>query len=288
MKKLLIFTLILCAFVLGSINLNAQILPGVVASGYRSSTGSGYTTQYQTVYNAMTTKPTTYADAQNTLVQTLVNDGLWAKADLIYVFAQETNGAGEALINWVNPGTHNATNTNMTFTANQGFTGGSSKYINTNYYVSTDHVNLTQNSATIAAYSRSGITATACLVGCYHTYRLSLYPYYSGYTYVIYMNSTSNSTNDYSYSSTAGLFTAVRQSSSLSYMYKGSTNLGSGTASSGGLPVGYLYVGMEDANAYFGGEISFVFVGAALSSTEVGYLNTAIETYMDTMGKGVQ
>lgn len=62
----------------------------------------GFCSQYQDVYDAMTTAPT-YAVEQNQLVVDLVNDGIWAKLDYLNVYANSTNGDGEALLNWKNP-----------------------------------------------------------------------------------------------------------------------------------------------------------------------------------------
>ena len=53
--------------------------------------GGGYCAEYQAVYDLLDTKPgADTANAQNTLVTELKTAGVWAKGDLLYVFAQRT------------------------------------------------------------------------------------------------------------------------------------------------------------------------------------------------------
>jgi hypothetical protein len=86
---------------------------------------------------------------QNTLLTSMKADGVWAKLDVFYVFAQD--GSAEfATLNWKNPAANQA---NIlvnapTFTSNQGFTGnGTSSYIDTNFNPATQGVQYTQNNA---------------------------------------------------------------------------------------------------------------------------------------------
>ena len=119
---------------------------------------STYCTEYQAVYDAFTTKPDAATAAiWNTCVETWVDNGEWATKDVIYVYAAHTNGAGEALINWKNPGAFNATAYNApTFTANEGFTGdGAADYIDCNWNPSVNGVNYVQNSASQIIYIRN-------------------------------------------------------------------------------------------------------------------------------------
>ena len=63
-----------------------------------------YCPEYQAVYDAYTTKPSdAVAAIDNTMVAGLVSDGVWAKLDVIWVYASHTNGAGEALLDWKQP-----------------------------------------------------------------------------------------------------------------------------------------------------------------------------------------
>jgi len=65
---------------------------------------SVYCAEYQAVYDAYTTKPSdAVAAIDNTMVSGLVSDGVWAKLDVVWVYASHTNGAGEALLDWKQP-----------------------------------------------------------------------------------------------------------------------------------------------------------------------------------------
>ena len=78
------------------------------------NTPSIYISQYQDVYDAFTTKPSG-ADAalQNTMVTSLVGDGVWAKLDVLHIYAIQSGTESDTLINWLNPGTFDGTATNF-------------------------------------------------------------------------------------------------------------------------------------------------------------------------------
>jgi hypothetical protein len=129
------------------------------------NSGSSYwTPEYQTVYNAFIDKPnSTVKTAQQKLVKRLVDAGIWTKRDVFYMFAQTTNGASEALKNWIDPTRANATLVNApTFTALKGFTGAlaGGKHIDTNYnpatYVGAKHT--VNSNCTMIGVSTNGTT----------------------------------------------------------------------------------------------------------------------------------
>jgi hypothetical protein len=125
----------------------------------------GFCAEYKTIHDAMTNKPfSSVAQEQNTLVKTLVDVGVWAKLDLFYLFAQESNNDSEALINWVTPGTYNCSlPVAPTFTALEGFTGdASTQYINTNWNPSANGVNYKLNNASMGVYVRSYSSGLYC------------------------------------------------------------------------------------------------------------------------------
>ena len=70
---------------------------------------------------------------QNTLLMNMKADGVWAKLDVFYNFAN--NGSlGFGTINWKNPSANLATAQNApTFTSNVGFTGVGTGYVDTNF-----------------------------------------------------------------------------------------------------------------------------------------------------------
>lgn len=148
MRKLLILIGLLVAF-----QLQGQLVRTSVVASQGGVAAPVYEAQYQAVLDAMTTDPTgdtlTWG---NILVDSLVTYGYFANMHILYIFANTNNGAGEALINWANPGTYDADEaaTGILWTKRQGYTGASGDYISTNYNPKTAGLN--KNAATIGAY----------------------------------------------------------------------------------------------------------------------------------------
>ena len=298
MKKLILIPLLILSIICEAQFTHSGGTFLKTGSGFMTAQASStppeeYTDEYQDVYDAMTTKPTTYDDDQNTLVVDLKAAGVWAKADIIYVFAQEVNSAGEALINWKNPGTFNATNTtSLSFTANEGFTGVSSttEYMSTNYNPSTQATNFALNSATLSVYSRSELSGMETVLGVFDgTSDLELMPNYSG---VFNAPLNAGAAVSTATPATDGLITASRTSSSNTDFYTDGTYIDSDTGASNTIPNGVIYMFAHNvsgtASYPMDGQLSFIFIGSSLTSTQVTNMNTAVEKYMDAMGKGVE
>jgi hypothetical protein len=85
---------------------------------------------------------------QNTLLTSMKADGVWAKLDVFYVFAQD-GSADFGTLNWKNPNANQSTLVNApTFVSNGGLMGnGTSSYIDTNFNPLTQGVQYTQNNA---------------------------------------------------------------------------------------------------------------------------------------------
>ena len=276
------------ALVLLAFSVDAQIIRANAYHHYIPVAG-GYCAEYQAVYDAMTTKPTTYDADQNTLVVDLKAGGVWAKGDVIYVFAQETNGAGEALLNWIDPdGDDNATNVHSTaFTANEGFTGdGTNDYLNSNYTPSSEGVNWSQNSACLSVYTRIDQDASTYTIGTSDgTYRASIIVSNAGGEQQDRINATNS--NQIAVTSGAGLHTASRTESNRHYSYYNATSLGTNNVASTGVPTAVVGILGLSTSASSSNQVSFVFIGGGLTSGEVSALYTAVEKYMDALGKGV-
>jgi hypothetical protein len=112
-----------------------------------------FTTEYKAVLDigtvlSYTLPTTTTQQKQNKLLKSMKADGVWAKLDVFYVFAQD-GGADFGTLNWKNPNANQSTLFNApTFVSNGGFTGnGTSSYIDTNFNPATQGVQYTQNNA---------------------------------------------------------------------------------------------------------------------------------------------
>jgi hypothetical protein len=87
-----------------------------------------------TAFRAMTTQPSSgLKSLYNTCITSLINAGIWAKLDALYLMNVET--AQAARLNLKNPGTYDLTATSSpTFTAKVGYKGdGSTAYLDTNF-----------------------------------------------------------------------------------------------------------------------------------------------------------
>lgn len=161
MKKLILIPILLL-----SILCNAQFTKG---GGMFLKTGSSFMTasapvtpaeefygEYDIIYTAFSTKPhDTIANIQEALVYSLDTAGLWDRIDVLYVFA--AHNYSDALLNWKNPGTYNATLTSFDsgdFTQWEGYDGDGTGYISINWNPTADGVNFTINDASVGFYKR--------------------------------------------------------------------------------------------------------------------------------------
>jgi len=118
-----------------------------------------YCSQYRTVYNAFATKPgDSSALIQNTFVKKLVDDGTWAKIDVMWIFAANTTNASEWAVNWKSPGTYNCTVGAGTVTITT-YTGASvtrtdTNWIQTNWSPKNNGVNYALGQEAAGYYTR--------------------------------------------------------------------------------------------------------------------------------------
>lgn len=255
----------------------------------------GFCEQYQTVYDAMTTPPSAaVATAQNVMVKALVDGGVWAKTDYMLLLAQETNDDSEALINWVNPGTNDATLVNApAFVSLEGFTGnGVDSYINTNFNETTDATYYALNDSAFAFYCRTDKTEISAEMGAERgaggrTYLLTRY---ATDDQILNMNSSGLSGVDTGTDS-SGMFICQRTASNALAAYRNKVEQFSGSTASGILPnYDWSVCGVNDdgtTDQLSTRQVSFAWIGASLTSDERTVLTDAVETYMDSNGKGV-
>jgi len=103
---------------------------------------------------------------QNTLLTNMKVDGVWAKLDVFYVFAQD-GGSAFGTLNWKNPNANQATLVNApTFVSNGGLQGnGTSSYIDTNFNTATQGVNYTRNNASMYFFPHAIGSSTTPFTG---------------------------------------------------------------------------------------------------------------------------
>ena len=253
--------------------------------------GGGFCDEYQTVYDAMTNKPSDeLAEAQDTFFKVLVNQSVFSTRDVIYLFAQHSNADGEALINCRNPGTHDSTMVNSpTFTSLVGFTGdGSSAWLNHNILESEFTHYLLNDACQFHYISRSG---TQNGMSGYRNYRNYLY-IIGASTYLPTKTNTQVAVEDY----TDGVFAGSRDNSANqeSYNNKSTSTI---TSVSGdyinpeAMPPGWASLARKDANdtasQFATYTQSFFMAGSAMSKAQLDAVTDALEVLMDFSGKGV-
>ena len=252
----------------------------------------GFCAEYQTVYDSFATPPSeAIAVAQNTMVCGLVSDGVWAKLDLFYLFAQTVNTASEALVNWVNPGTYDAVLNNApTFVALEGFTTAltGTKYIKTNWNPTDDGINYTQNSASAGIYIRTNVAENGIDFGLFENHGLYIRTRAAADGYTARVNSVAS--NNGTSTDSRGFWIITRENSASENVYRNKVVDNLVTASTG-LGAYDFMVGGENSGGtpgnYCNKQYSVFFTGGALTSAEVTIMTDAVEVYMDSNSKGV-
>jgi hypothetical protein len=129
----------------------------------RVTVASTESSEFQQFLDRSGTFDTTHKNAYRTLIDGLVSDSLWNSLDILYIFATDTSS--NALINLKSSSFTAAVVGAVTFTADQGFTGGTTgKYLTTGYTPSTASGVMTQNSAHISYWTNNNIADEATAV----------------------------------------------------------------------------------------------------------------------------
>lgn len=263
--------------------------------GFWGAKGGGFIAEFQAVYDSWTTKPDD-ADAEiwNTKVVKLVNDGIWSKLDVYYFFAIHTNANGEALTNWINPGTFNATLVNNpAFTAFEGFLGnsGAATTIRTNYIPSTHAVNFSQNSGAIGYYTRTELIESTTMLGVLGNNNTFIVVNPRIVAGSIQYSVNSAGVDTFAVSASDGMNIFSRDSNVLTNYYRNKSNDDSASNASAALPDLELYLLGYNNKGVLANvtnrQISNFFISSKFNQTNVDDFTDAIEAAMDAKGKGV-
>lgn len=251
----------------------------------------GFSSEYQTVYDSFTTKPSAaVAAAQNTRVKTLVDDGVWTKKDIDYVFAAHINDNGEALTNWFNPGTFNAVLVNApAFVAFEGFTGdGSTSYIMA-YIPSSDGTLYLQDDAHAGDYIRTHVVEND--VDFRANDGSNFLTMASVFTGSNFYGINQGGADGVANADARGDYLINRVDSTDNDLYKNGVILNDNSTVSTGAPTVRLYIcaaNNSGSPANFSTKQHSLFsLGGSFSGAEIISSNNANETYMDSNGKGI-
>lgn len=250
-----------------------------------------YCAEYQAVYNQYTTKPSTeVAYQQDLMVRKMITDETFATIDAMWLFACHINSASESLINWKTPSGDKALAVDggagePSFTAYEGFTGnGSNNYINLKWNPTDDEANFSQDDGSfiVGVYAKG---TKNYLFGAVSThYSLALYNSQT------VLNSSYNTTG--SATALSKYYTsAIRKASNSVTNY---VNKAAGTSeavnSTGINTVDFYALARNNASNLptdFGDCKLSTIVFGTFNETQKNLIIDAIETYMDTNGKGI-
>jgi len=129
----------------------------------------GFIPEYQALYDEFINKPSyTEANKQNTLIKTLVDNGIWDKFSGFYLLGAHTNDNGESIIDAKNPGTYSAELYNSpTYTNNVGFKGnGSTSYLRIPSWLT---LTVPQNQIFVGAYEHTNLQERSALFAVNNT-----------------------------------------------------------------------------------------------------------------------
>jgi hypothetical protein len=269
-----------------------------------ASTGGGGCSQ-ATTYNGMLDSGQNSA-AVTTLICGLVTDGVFAKLDVLYIFA--INSSANSLVNAANPGTFTGTaNGNVStgcagatacFSANNGWSGvdaSTTIYIDTGFNPSTatPTPNFIRNSShvmawpyTNAASGASGGAAIGLVLAATNSSRV--YPRYSDNNFYSDVNSATNATGASNNTVTGGMYLVSRTGASSVDHYKITTNQGNTSEASAAVLNGNFAVlaqRVAGSTVNFGSalQLATVSIGGGLSSTDVSNLESRLCTYLTTV-----
>ena len=210
--------------------------------------------------------------------------------DVMYILAGETQES--SLRNLVKRQHDGSKGLLITYQQYEGFTGASAissldRRIDLNYNVVSDAVTLLKDSSSMGFYSRtSGSGATQQEMGASGTS-----PYFTMQVAFngskCYVEMSNNIGTGFPNTSRLGFFSASRTNTNNYKVYKNGSVLGIENVASQNLINSKLYL-LGGAVGYSSDiQMAFAFAGRGLTDAEMITLTNAIETYMDSNGKGV-
>jgi len=253
---------------------------------------------YQTVHDAFDTKPSEATSLiWDPMVKALVDGGYWdgpnVKMDAFYFFAAHEQ-ADESLINWVNPGTFDATLSGLDaddWVQWQGYTGDGVGHILLNYNPTDDATNYAQNDASMMVYIRTDLSEDVAYYvfanSEYEGVETTLVPY-NGTNAQWRINCAHTDYENSITTTSQGFWAVTRTGSTASALYQNGSLLETNDVSSTGVPnedIRLLHIYGKDGSSH---QVSVFIISSGMDGTAAGNINTIIETAMDALGTGVE
>jgi len=279
---------------------NAQVLrTNPLYTNNSTTPPSGYCAEYQTVYDAMTTPPSSiHAEAQNTFVESAKTHGYWTIFVVFWFYAQDYNTDGEELLNWKDPATHACTlsATAPTWTALEGYLGNGSgannATINTNWnpvadYAAHGSIDFIQDAASYGGYTRVEVTESKYVGGGYDGSNRTRATVTS--TGVYASCNAGGETSRSEGATSLGHIAVVRSAAAVTKFYRNGDQVSTtATTASTGVPNVNFYVLHYSNAASSNNQVSMFFAGGVMTDQQVLDFSTDFEVLMDALGTGVQ
>jgi lysophospholipase L1-like esterase len=271
----------------------AEQIAGVISAQVPAVPTIGYGAEATAFFAAMATDPgTTRKDLYAALIDDLIAAGTWAKRDAIWVTAAHEYQT--ALINLKAPGTYDLTEVNMVgadFTTDRGYTGGTNKYLDTNFNPTTaSSPNYTQSSACLTAYVNNVVSdagATTGVMGLDNTTGVLTFVRPRSATDFLDCRINSSSASSFSpVTSRLGRSTVSRTGSTVSNGYRNGTVVGStSAAASGTMQNKNIHVLRNGTSGWNSNDrIAYACLGGGLDATEEAAEAAAFLTFLTAIG----
>jgi hypothetical protein len=225
---------------------------------------------------------------QNNLVVYLVNKGIWAKLDILYILA--TDGSSDfSRLNWINPLLYELTAVNSpAFASNQGWTGNAiDSYLDSSWNPSIHGVHYTLNDASYGCKINSGSTSQSWVeMGC-ATLGNNISSYIHGrIAGTVGVRVNDDFTRQTAVASPVGLWHCIRDNLTSKFAYLNGALFQNSGDNTKGLPnatmtLCCLNVG-GTKQSFSGRQISMAFAGSKLVS-EASDLYTGWNTYQSSL-----
>lgn len=224
----------------------------------------------------------THINAYRSLINGLVDDGIWSKFDALWIFA--TQDETTALLNLCSSSYPMAKTLSPTFTQDQGYSGNATNYLSegTNLSALTQ---FQQNSAHIMVWDlTSGGTLERAIGNADGTSWTHIHPRYSDTKAYFRINSATGATGcNATVASTKGCSIANRSSATAVQGYKNGSSVASNSSDSSVAPSAtLLYVpesGVAETDL-----IAAASIGSSLSSGDVTKLYNRVYTHLQAVG----
>ena len=238
-----------------------------------------YETETNTLLAAMTTQPSaTRATQINTLVKGLKDAGIWAKLDMLQVYAAHDSQA--ARVDWKLPSRVATMVNSPTFTTDRGFNGdGATSYVDSGFNL-LGATNFTQNSACAGGWRRTSTGSTNAWLSPINGSRTQLSVQASQTGHRI---TTNAAVDNITRSPTAGFYVANRSATSATQLYLNGSSIGTGTTTSASILSGNLGIGFT-GSVYSADQIACILAGTSLTADEHTSLYNLINAYMTAVG----